>query len=61
MDKLLLELEKLRGEMVETALLEQDLLHQDVLVLSQSLDEIIFQVQSERLTHYKNRIYSRSS
>ncbi|MDQ6421016.1 Spo0E family sporulation regulatory protein-aspartic acid phosphatase [Paenibacillus sp. LHD-117] len=61
MDKLLLELEKLRGEMVETALLEQDLLHQDVLVLSQSLDEIIVQVQSERLSLYKSRAFSKTS
>lgn len=61
MDKLLLELEKLRDEMVETALLEQDLLHRDVLVLSQSLDEIIIQVQSERLNTYRSRTLSRSS
>lgn len=61
MDKLLMELEKLRDEMVETALLEQDLLHRDVLVLSQSLDEIIIQVQSERLHTYKSRMLSRSS
>ncbi|GBG12095.1 hypothetical protein B1748_06410 [Paenibacillus sp. MY03] len=61
MDKLLLELERLRGEMVETALIEQDLLHQDVLVLSQTLDEIIVQVQSERLSQSKSREFSRSS
>ncbi|QNK55423.1 Spo0E family sporulation regulatory protein-aspartic acid phosphatase [Paenibacillus sp. PAMC21692] len=61
MDKLLLELERLRGEMVETALIEQDLLHQDVLVLSQTLDEIIVQVQSERLSQSKSRVFSRSS
>lgn len=49
MDKqLLLQLEKLRNEMVETALIEQNLLHRDVLVLSQSLDEIIVLVQSKR-------------
>ncbi len=56
-----MELEKLRGEMVETALMEQDLLHRDVLVLSQSLDEIIIQVQSERLHNYRCRALSRSS
>ncbi|MHA6483827.1 aspartyl-phosphate phosphatase Spo0E family protein [Paenibacillus sp. strain BS8-2] len=61
MDKLLLELEKLRCEMVEAALQEQDLMHQDVLVLSQSLDEIIVQVQSERLHHYRSRALYRSS
>ncbi|REK77314.1 aspartyl-phosphate phosphatase Spo0E family protein [Paenibacillus paeoniae] len=49
MDKqLLLQLEQLRNEMVETAISEKNLLHRDVLVLSQSLDEIIVQVQSER-------------
>ncbi|MFD0586838.1 aspartyl-phosphate phosphatase Spo0E family protein [Paenibacillus sp. GCM10027627] len=49
MDKhLLLKLEQLRNEMVETALTEQNLLHRDVLILSQSLDEIIVRVQSER-------------
>lgn len=49
MDKqLLMQLEQLRNEMVETAISEQDLLHRDVLVLSQSLDEIIVRVQSER-------------
>ncbi|MDF2834555.1 MAG: Spo0E like sporulation regulatory protein [Paenibacillus sp.] len=61
MDKLLMELEKLRGEMVETALMEQDLLHRDVLVLSQSLDEIIIQVQAGRLHDYRCRALSRSS
>ncbi|MCR2803078.1 aspartyl-phosphate phosphatase Spo0E family protein [Paenibacillus soyae] len=49
MDKqLLMQLEQLRNEMVETAISEQNLLHRDVLELSQSLDEIIVRVQSER-------------
>ncbi|MFD0958753.1 aspartyl-phosphate phosphatase Spo0E family protein [Paenibacillus chungangensis] len=49
MDKqLLLQLEELRNEMVETALIEKDLLHRDVLILSQSLDELIVQIQWER-------------
>ncbi|GKU79616.1 aspartyl-phosphate phosphatase Spo0E family protein [Paenibacillus sp. L3-i20] len=51
MDKhLLLQLERLRNEMVKTAITEQNLLHRDVLVLSQTLDEIIVRVQSERRT-----------
>lgn len=50
MDKrLLLQMEQLRNKMVETALSRQSLLDRDVLILSQSLDEIIVQVQSERL------------
>ncbi|WP_168119214.1 aspartyl-phosphate phosphatase Spo0E family protein [Paenibacillus sp. HB172176] len=51
MDKqLLAQLEQLRNEMNETAqLVEQNLLHSDVLVLSQTLDEIIVRVQSERM------------
>ncbi|MEK3881517.1 aspartyl-phosphate phosphatase Spo0E family protein [Paenibacillus sp. PL2-23] len=49
MDKqLLMELEQLRNEMVETAITQKNLLHRDVLVLSQSLDEIIVRVQAER-------------
>lgn len=50
MDKqLLAQLEQLRNAMVETAISEQNnLLHRDVLTLSQSLDEIIVRVQSER-------------
>lgn len=48
MEKLLVQLEQLRTEMVETALQEQSLLHRDVLVLSQSLDKIILRVQIER-------------
>jgi hypothetical protein len=49
MDKqLLMQLEQLRNAMVETAISEQNLLHRDVLVLSQTLDEIIVRVQSER-------------
>lgn len=50
MDKqLLAQLEQLRNEMVETAISEHNnLLHRDVLTLSQMLDEIIVRVQSER-------------
>ena len=49
MDKqLLMQLEQLRNEMVETAISEKNLLHHDVLALSQSLDEIIVRVQFER-------------
>lgn len=46
MDKQLhLQMEQLRNKMVETALLKQNLLHRDVITLSQSLDKIIIQVQ----------------
>ncbi|NIK77521.1 hypothetical protein FHS15_002657 [Paenibacillus castaneae] len=46
MDKqLLTQMEKLREEMVETALVNESLQHLDVISLSQSLDEIINQVQ----------------
>lgn len=49
MDKhLLIQLEQMRNKMVEKAISEQNLLHRDVLLLSQSLDEIIVRVQSER-------------
>lgn len=50
MDKqLLVQLEQLRNAMVEAAISEHNnLLHRDVLTLSQSLDEIIVRVQSER-------------
>ena len=54
MDKQVLsKLESLRDQMVETALIKQSLLHHDVLTLSQTLDEIIVKVQSERMLHYK--------
>lgn len=49
MDKqLLMQMEQLRDKMIETALLKQNLLHRDVITLSQTLDEIIMQVQEER-------------
>ncbi|MBD2869591.1 aspartyl-phosphate phosphatase Spo0E family protein [Paenibacillus arenilitoris] len=49
MDKqLLVQMELLRDKMVETAMLKQNLLHRDVITLSQSLDKIIVQVQEER-------------
>ncbi|MEF2244896.1 MULTISPECIES: aspartyl-phosphate phosphatase Spo0E family protein [unclassified Paenibacillus] len=49
MDKqFLLQLELLRHEMVETAMQEQNLLHHDVIQLSQSLDEMINIVQSHQ-------------
>jgi hypothetical protein len=48
MEELLVQLEQLRTEMVETALQEQSLLHRDVLVLSQSLDKVILRVQIKR-------------
>jgi hypothetical protein len=49
MDKqLITQMEQLRKKMIEAALLNESLQHLDVLVLSQSLDEIIVQVQRER-------------
>ncbi|WP_042162633.1 MULTISPECIES: aspartyl-phosphate phosphatase Spo0E family protein [Paenibacillus] len=49
MDKqLLFEMEKLRGKMVETALLKQNLLNREVLLLSQSLDKLIVRAQVEQ-------------
>ncbi|WP_144023659.1 aspartyl-phosphate phosphatase Spo0E family protein [Paenibacillus sp. FSL H8-0548] len=49
MDKqVLTQMEQLRKKMVDAALLNESLQHLDVLVLSQSLDEIIVQVQRER-------------
>lgn len=51
MDKqLLTQMEHLRKKMVDAALLNESLQHLDVLVLSQSLDEIIVLVQRERRT-----------
>ncbi|MNH36885.1 Spo0E like sporulation regulatory protein [compost metagenome] len=49
MDKQLLsQLETLRNKMVEMALLKDNLLHGEVIMLSQSLDKIIMQVQKDR-------------
>ncbi|MNZ51318.1 Spo0E like sporulation regulatory protein [compost metagenome] len=49
MDKQLLsQLETLRNKMVEIALLKDNLLHGEVIMLSQSLDKIIMQVQKDR-------------
>ncbi|MGG1635707.1 aspartyl-phosphate phosphatase Spo0E family protein [Paenibacillus sp. MCAF9] len=49
MDKqVLTQMEQLRKKMIEAALLNESLQHLDVLVLSQTLDEIIVQVQRER-------------
>ncbi|MFD1955801.1 aspartyl-phosphate phosphatase Spo0E family protein [Paenibacillus thailandensis] len=48
MDKrLMLEMENLRLQMVETALDKEDFLHCEVLQLSQSLDVLIVRVQEE--------------
>lgn len=49
MDKqVLAQMEHLRKKMIEAAQLNQSLQHLDVIMLSQSLDEIIIQVQRER-------------
>ncbi|MEV5028467.1 aspartyl-phosphate phosphatase Spo0E family protein [Paenibacillus sp. LPE1-1-1.1] len=49
MDKqLITQMEQLRKKMIEAALLNESLQHLDVIMLSQSLDEIIVQVQRER-------------
>ncbi|QAY66220.1 Spo0E family sporulation regulatory protein-aspartic acid phosphatase [Paenibacillus protaetiae] len=48
MDKhLLLEMENLRVQMVETALVKEDFLNREVLLLSQSLDLLIVRAQEE--------------
>lgn len=47
-EQLLMQMERLRDKMVEKAITEKNLLHRDVLVLSQSLDQIIVKVQSEQ-------------
>ena len=50
MDKqLLMQMEHLRSKMVETAEVQQNLQHRDVIMLSQSLDELIVKVQKGRL------------
>ncbi|MDQ0058257.1 hypothetical protein J2T15_001035 [Paenibacillus harenae] len=46
--QLLLQMEQLRGKMVETALLRQSFLHREVITLSQRLDEIIVRLQKEQ-------------
>lgn len=49
MDKqLLAEVETLRGKMVAAAVRQQNILHRDVLLLSQSLDQLILKVQTEK-------------
>ncbi|WP_274651715.1 aspartyl-phosphate phosphatase Spo0E family protein [Paenibacillus humicola] len=41
-------LESLRGQLVSTAMRENTFLHRDVLQLSQSLDQLIVKVQTEK-------------
>lgn len=49
MDKqILMQMEQLRKKMIETALVNESLQHLDVISISQSLDEIIIQVQRKR-------------
>jgi hypothetical protein len=50
----LVQMEHLRNKLVETAMLKQNLLHGEVISLSQSLDKIIIQVQRERLVHARH-------
>jgi hypothetical protein len=45
MEKLLAQVEELRDIMVTTALESENIIHQDVLLLSQTLDRLIFEVQ----------------
>ncbi|OXM16710.1 Spo0E family sporulation regulatory protein-aspartic acid phosphatase [Paenibacillus herberti] len=47
------QIERLRGQMVETAAIQNTLLHGEVLQLSQSLDLLIVRVQEERLTRQR--------
>lgn len=54
MDKqLLVQVERLRGKMVAAAAVKQNMLHHDVLILSQSLDELILRVQMEKIATAK--------
>jgi len=41
-------LERLRGQLVATAMRQQTFLHGDVLLLSQSLDQLILKAQAEK-------------
>ncbi|AJY77227.1 aspartyl-phosphate phosphatase Spo0E family protein [Paenibacillus beijingensis] len=47
--KLHLQIERLRGQMVNEAMLHNTMLHQKVLHLSQRLDMLIVRVQAEQL------------
>ncbi|MGU3470372.1 aspartyl-phosphate phosphatase Spo0E family protein [Paenibacillus sp. D51F] len=49
------QIERLRGQMVQSAETQNTLLHREVLRISQSLDRLIVQVQEERMT--KSRKY----
>jgi len=51
-NQLLSRVEQLRDEMVKTAL-RFNLQHREVLTISESLDELILQVQMERITHVR--------
>ncbi|WP_336786829.1 aspartyl-phosphate phosphatase Spo0E family protein [Paenibacillus sp. MMO-177] len=54
MDKLLLvEIEQLRGKMVEKAMKKKTLVHREVLELSQMLDELIVRQQMLRAHSHK--------
>ncbi|MCM3747339.1 aspartyl-phosphate phosphatase Spo0E family protein [Paenibacillus pasadenensis] len=47
------QIERLRGQMVETAALHNTLFDGEVLQISQSLDLLIVRVQEERLTRLR--------
>ncbi|GGF87388.1 aspartyl-phosphate phosphatase Spo0E family protein [Paenibacillus abyssi] len=49
----LLQLEGLRGQMMDTANRKQTLMDHDVLILSQLLDQIIVKVQAEKVAMRK--------
>jgi|GEM_PF-3882870 len=49
------QIERLRGQMVQSAAARNTLLHREVLRINQSLDRLIVQVQEERMT--KSRKY----
>jgi hypothetical protein len=48
--KLHQQIERLRGQMVQSATAQNTLLHREVLQISQSLDRLIVRVQEERMT-----------
>jgi hypothetical protein len=54
MDKhLLAQMERLRGMMVATAIRKQNILHRDVLLLSQMLDQLIMKAQADKHARLK--------
>lgn len=47
-NQLLVQVERLRGQMVATAARRESMLHREVIQISQRLDELIYRVQTEK-------------